>query len=116
MFGSASRIPRFQKAWLILLAAWLGRLGCPGRLRIARDVAVDDRRGWAAVFYYGVAVHTRASQLQAPAALMIFQVVLVQAIASSILLAIAVAEHLRRPEYSGPRSRAARTSGPCLAT
>ena len=61
--------------------------------------------GWAAVIYYGVAVHTKGfGSYKQLLPLMIFQVVLVQAIAvAGILLAIAGFPNIyAAPEYSGP--------------
>ncbi|HEU0104905.1 MAG TPA: hypothetical protein VFT38_01960 [Vicinamibacteria bacterium] len=109
MFGK--RVPEylgFQKAWLILLAVvGLGRLGLslaglPDRTVMWLSMTVV---GWAAVFYYGVAVHTRGfGSYKHLLPLMIFQVVLVQAIAVfGILLAIAGLPNIyAAPEYSGP--------------
>src|SRR5437762_12191916 len=63
MFGKpVSAYLRFQKAWLILLAAvGLARLGLP--LAGVPDRAVMwlsmTAVGWAAITYYRVAVHTR---------------------------------------------------------
>ena len=98
----------FQKAWLVLLAVvGLGRLGLslaglPDRTVMWLSMTVV---GWAAVFYYGVAVHTRGfGSYKHLLPLMIFQVVLVQAIAVfGILLAIAGLPNIyAAPEYSGP--------------
>ena len=109
MFGK--RVPEylgFQKAWLILLAVvGLGRLGLslaglPDRTVMWLSMTVV---GWAAVFYYGVAVHTRGfGSYKHLLPLMMFQVVLVQAIAVfGILLAIAGLPNIyAAPEYSGP--------------
>ena len=109
MFGK--RVPEylgFQKAWLILLAVvGLGRLGLslaglPDRTVMWLSMTVV---GWAAVLYYGVAVHTRGfGSYPHLLPLMIFQVVLVQAIAVfGILLAIAGLPNIyAAPEYSGP--------------
>src|SRR5436190_244006 len=61
--------------------------------------------GWAAVLYYGVAVHTRGfGSYKQLLPLMVFQVVLVQSIAvAGILLAIAGFPNIyAAPEYSGP--------------
>jgi hypothetical protein len=61
--------------------------------------------GWAAVLYYGVAVHTRNfGSYKQLLPLMIFQVVLVQVIAvAGILLAITGFPNIyAAPEYSGP--------------
>jgi hypothetical protein len=61
--------------------------------------------GWAAIFYYGVAVHTRGfGSYRHLLPLVFFQVVLVQLIAVvGILLAIAGLPNIyAAPEYSGP--------------
>ena len=61
--------------------------------------------GWAAVFYYGVAVHTRGfGSYRHLVPLVLFQMILVQAIAVlGILLAIAGMPNIyAAPEYSGP--------------
>jgi hypothetical protein len=61
--------------------------------------------GWVAVLYYGVAVHTKGfGSYKQLLPLMLFQVVLVQAIAVlGILLAIAGYPNIyAAPEYSGP--------------
>jgi hypothetical protein len=99
---------RFQKVWLVLLAAvGLARLG----LSLA---GVSDRTvmwlsmtavGWAAIIYYGVAVHTRGfGTYRHLVPLLLFQVLLVQAIAvTGILLAIAGLPNIyAAPEFSGP--------------
>jgi hypothetical protein len=109
MFGKrVSEYLGFQKAWLILLAVvGLGRLGLslaglPDRTVMWLSMTVV---GWAAVLYYGVAVHTRGfGSYKQLLPLMIFQVVLVQAIAVfGILLAIAGLPNIyAAPEYSGP--------------
>jgi hypothetical protein len=109
MFGKrVTEYLGFQKAWLVLLAiVGLGRLGLslaglPDRTVMWLSMTVV---GWAAVFYYGVAVHTRAfGSYKHLLPLMIFQVVLVQAIAVfGILLAIAGLPNIyAAPEYSGP--------------
>ncbi|HEU0091372.1 MAG TPA: hypothetical protein VFS78_04630 [Vicinamibacteria bacterium] len=109
MFGKrVTEYLGFQKAWLILLAVvGLGRLGLslaglPDRTVMWLSMTVV---GWAAVFYYGVAVHTRGfGSYKHLLPLMIFQVVLVQAIAVfGILLAIAGLPNIyAAPEYSGP--------------
>jgi len=109
MFGKrVSEYLGFQKAWLILLAVvGLGRLGLslaglPDRTVMWLSMTVV---GWAAVLYYGVAVHTRAfGSYKQLLPLMIFQVVLVQAIAVfGILLAIAGLPNIyAAPEFSGP--------------
>jgi hypothetical protein len=109
MFGKrALEYLRFQKAWLILLAVvGLGRLllslaGLPDRMVMFLSMTVV---GWLAVFYYGVAVHTRGfGSYRHLLPLMLFQVILVQAIAVfGILLAIAGLPNIyAAPEYSGP--------------
>ena len=109
MFGKrVTEYLGFQKVWLILLAVvGLGRLGLslaglPDRTVMWLSMTVV---GWAAVFYYGVAVHTRGfGSYKHLLPLMIFQVVLVQAIAVfGILLAIAGLPNIyAAPEYSGP--------------
>jgi hypothetical protein len=109
MFGKrVTEYLGFQKAWLVLLAVvGLGRLGLslaglPDRTVMWLSMTVV---GWAAVFYYGVAVHTRGfGSYKHLLPLMIFQVVLVQAIAVfGILLAIAGLPNIyAAPEYSGP--------------
>jgi len=109
MFGKrVSEYLGFQKAWLILLAVvGLGRLGLslaglPDRTVMWLSMTVV---GWAAVFYYGVAVHTRGfGSHRHLVPLMLFQVILVQAIAVfGILLAIAGLPNIyAAPEYSGP--------------
>jgi hypothetical protein len=109
MFGKrVSEYLGFQKAWLILLAVvGLGRLGLslaglPDRTVMWLSMTVV---GWAAVLYYGVAVHTRGfGSYKHLLPLMIFQVALVQAIAVfGILLAIAGLTNIyAAPEYSGP--------------
>jgi hypothetical protein len=61
--------------------------------------------GWAAIFYYGVAVHTRGfGSYRHLVPLILFQVVLVQSIAVfGILLAIAGVPNIyAAPEFSGP--------------
>lgn len=61
--------------------------------------------GWAAVLYYGVAVHTHGfGSYKQLLPLMFFQVLLVQSIAvAGILLAIAGFPNIfAAPEYSGP--------------
>jgi len=109
MFGK--RLPeylRFQKVWLALIAAvGLGRLGLS--LAGLPDSTVTFLSmtvvGWAAIIYYGVAVHTRAfGSYKQVLPLVFFQVLLVQAIAVfGILLAIAGLPNIyAAPEYSGP--------------
>jgi hypothetical protein len=109
MFGKRlSEYLGFQKAWLVAIAAvGLARLGLS--LAGLPDGAVAFLSitvlGWAAVLYYGVAVHTRGfGSYRELLPLMIFQVVLVQAIAvTGILLAIAGLPNIyAAPEYSGP--------------
>jgi hypothetical protein len=109
MFGK--RIPEylgFQKAWLIALAVvGLGRLllslaGLPDRTVMFLSMTVV---GWAAVFYYGVALHTRGfGSYRHLVPLMLFQMIVVQAIAVfGILLAVAGLPNIyAAPEYSGP--------------
>ena len=109
MFGK--RLPeyvRFQKVWLALIAAvGLARLGLS--LAGLPDSTVTFLSmtvvGWAAIIYYGVAVHTRAfGSYKQVLPLVFFQVLLVQAIAVfGILLAIAGLPNIyAAPEYSGP--------------
>jgi hypothetical protein len=109
MFGKrVSEYLSFQKVALVVVAAvGLARLGLS--LAGLPDSAVTWLSltvvGWAAVFYYGVAVHTRGfGTYRHLLPLMIFQVVLVQAIAAAgILLAIAGHPNIfAAPEYSGP--------------
>jgi hypothetical protein len=109
MFGKRlSQYVGFQKVWLVLIAAvGLARLGLslaglPDRAVMFLSMTVV---GWAAVIYYGVAVHTKGfGSYKQLLPLMIFQVVLVQAIAvAGILLAIAGFPNIyAAPEYSGP--------------
>jgi hypothetical protein len=109
MFGKRpSEYLKFQKVWLALIAAvGLARLGLslaglPDRTVMLLSMTVV---GWAAVLYYGVAVHTKGfGSYKHLLPLMIFQVVLVQAIAVlGILLAIAGYPNIyAAPEYSGP--------------
>jgi hypothetical protein len=109
MFGKrVSEYLAFQKSWLILIAAvGLARLGLslaglPDRTVMWLSMTVV---GWAAVVYYGVAVHTRGfGSYKQLLPLMLFQVVLVQSIAVlGILLAIAGLPNIyAAPEYSGP--------------
>ena len=109
MFGK--RLPQylgFQKVWLALIAAvGLARLGLS--LAGLPDSTVKFLSmtvvGWAAFLYYGVAAHRRGfGSYKQLLPLMIFQVVLVQAIAvAGILLAIAGFPNIyAAPEYSGP--------------
>jgi hypothetical protein len=107
MFGKRlSQYLEFQKVWLILIAAvGLARLGLslaglPDRTVTFLSMTVV---GWAAVLYYGVAVHTKGfGSYKQLLPLMIFQVVLVQSIAvAGILLAIAGFPNIyAAPEYS----------------
>ena len=109
MFGKRlSEYLKFQKVWLALIAAvGLARLGLslaglPDRTVMFLSMTAV---GWAAVIYYGVAVHTKGfGGYKQLLPLMIFQVVLVQAIAvAGILLAIAGFPNIyAAPEYSGP--------------
>lgn len=109
MFGKPiSEYLRFQRAWLIFIAAvGLARLGLS--LAGVSDAIVMflsmTAAGWLAVLYYGVAVHTRRfGSYKHLLPLMIFQVALVQAIAvAGILLAIAGQPNIyAAPEFSGP--------------
>jgi hypothetical protein len=109
MFGKRlSQYLGFQRVWLALIAAvGLARLGLS--LAGLPDSTVKFLSmsvvGWVAVLYYGVAVHTRGfGSYKQLLPLMIFQVVLVQAIAvAGILLAIAGLPNIyAAPEYSGP--------------
>jgi hypothetical protein len=109
MFGKRiSEYLAFQKAALLVVAAvGLARLGLS--LAGLPDGAVTWLSltvvGWAAIFYYGVAVHTRGfGSYKHLLPLVLFQVVLVQAIAAvAILLAIAGLPNIfAAPEYSGP--------------
>ncbi len=109
MFGKrVSEYLAFEKVWLILLAAvGLGRLvlslaGAPDHLVVFLSMTVV---GWAAVLYYGVAVHTRGfGSYRHLLPLLFFQIVVVQAIAvAGILLAIAGWPNIyAAPEFSGP--------------
>ena len=109
MFGKrVSEYLAFQKVWLALIAVvGLARLGLslagvPDRTVMWLSMTVV---GWAAVFYYGVAVHTKGfGSYKQLLPLMFFQVLLVQAIAVfGILLAIAgYANIYAAPVYSGP--------------
>jgi len=109
MFGKRlSDYLGFQKVWLALIAAvGLARLGFS--LAGVPDSTVTFLSmtvvGWAAVVYYGVAVHTKGfGSYRQLLPLMLFQVVLVQSIAvAGILLAIAGFPNIyAAPEYSGP--------------
>jgi hypothetical protein len=109
MFGKrVSEYLGFQKVWLALIAAvGLARLGLslaglPDRTVMFLSMTAV---GWAAVVYYGVAVHTRGfGSYKQLLPLMIFQMLLVQSIAvAGILLAIAGFPNIyAAPEYSGP--------------
>jgi hypothetical protein len=109
MFGKrVSEYLGFQKVWLALIAVvglarlGLSLLGLPDSTVTFLSITVV---GWAAVFYYGVAVHTRGfGSYRQLLPLMVFQVALVQAIAVlGILLAIAGHQNIyAAPEYSGP--------------
>lgn len=109
MFGKRiSQYLDFQKVPLgIIAAVGLARLGLS--LAGLPDSTVTwlslTAVGWAAVLYYGVAVHTRGfGSYKQLLPLMLFQVVLVQSIAVvGILLAIAGFPNIfAAPEYSGP--------------
>jgi hypothetical protein len=109
MFGKRlSEYLRFQKVWLALIAAvGLARLGLS--LAGLPDSTVTFLSmtvvGWAAIIYYGVAVHTRGfGSYKQILPLVFFQILLVQAIAVlGILLAIAGLPNIyAAPEYSGP--------------
>jgi hypothetical protein len=109
MFGKRiSEYLRFQGVWLAIIAAvGLSRLGLSLAGLSDRTVMLLSMTvlGWAAVVYYGVAVHTRGfGSYKQLLPLMIFQVVLVQSIAvAGILLAIAGLPNIyAAPEYSGP--------------
>ena len=109
MFGKrVAEYLAFQKVWLALLAVvGLARLGLslaglPDRTVMFLSMTVV---GWAAIFYYGVAVHTRGfGSYRHLVPLALFQIILVQAIAVlGILLAIAGLPNIyAAPEYSGP--------------
>lgn len=109
MFGKrVSEYLAFQKVALgILAAVGLARLvlslaGLPDGVVAWLSMTVV---GWAAVLYYGVAVHTRGfGSYKQLLPLLVFQVVLVQAIAvGGILIAIAGWPNIyAAPEYSGP--------------
>ena len=109
MFGKrVSEYLRFQKGWLLLLAAvGLARLGLslagvPDRVATWFSLTLF---GWLAIFYYGVAVHTRGfGSYRHLVPLIFFQMVLVQSIAvAGILIAIAGFPNIyAAPEYSGP--------------
>ena len=109
MFGKkVSEYLGFQKVWLALIAAvGLARLGLslaglPDSTVTFLSITVV---GWLAILYYGVAVHTRGfGSYRQLLPLLVFQVLLVQAIAVfGILLAIAGYQNIyAAPEYSGP--------------
>src|SRR5207245_5816585 len=109
IFGKRiSEYLRFQRVWLAVLAAvGLARLGLslaglPDRTVMWLSMTVI---GWAAIFYYGVAVHTRGfGSYRHLVPLILFQMVLVQSIAVfGILLAIAGVPNIyAAPEFSGP--------------
>ncbi|PYQ02154.1 MAG: hypothetical protein DMF83_24210 [Acidobacteria bacterium] len=109
MFGKrVSEYLAFQKVWLAIIAAvGLARLGLslaglPDRTVMFLSMTVV---GWAAIIYYGVAVHTKGfGSYKQLLPLMLFQMVLVQSIAvAGILLAIAGFPNIyAAPEYSGP--------------
>ena len=109
MFGKpVSEYLGFQKAALVFVGGvGLARLvlslaGLPDSVVTWLSMTVA---GWAAIFYYGVAVHSRGfGSYKQLLPLVFFQVVLVQAIAvGGILLAIAGLPNIyAAPEYSGP--------------
>src|SRR5713101_6608104 len=109
MFGKRiSEYLRFQRVWLALLAAvglarlFLSLAGVPDRIVMWLSMTVV---GWAAILYYGAAVHTRGfGSYRHLLPLVLFQMLLVQAIAVfGILLAIAgVTNIYAAPEFSGP--------------
>ena len=109
MFGKRlSQYLSFQKVWLVLIATvgllrlGLSLAGLPDATVTFLSITVV---GWAAVLYYGVAVHTRGfGGYKQLLPLLIFQVVLVQVIAvTGILLTIAGFPNIyAAPEYSGP--------------
>ena len=117
MFGKRmSEYLSFQKVPLAIVAG-------VGLLRLALSLAgVPDASvtwlsmtvvGWAAVFYYGAAVHTRRfGSYKQLLPLVLNQVVIVQVIAVvAILLAIAGFQNIyAAPEYSGPMGRGADTN------
>jgi len=103
IFGKRiSEYLRFQRVWLAVLAAvGLARLGLslaglPDRTVMWLSMTVV---GWAAIFYYGVAVHTRGfGSYRHLVPLILFQMVLVQSIAVfGILLAIAGVPNIGPP-------------------
>ena len=109
MFGKrVSQYLEFQKFPLLFIAVvGLARLtlslaGLPDDTVKFLSITVA---GWAVIFYYGVAVHTQGfGSYKQLLPLMLFQVLLVQAIAVfGILLAIAGWSNIyAAPEYSGP--------------
>jgi len=109
MFGKRiSEYLAFQKVPLAIVAAvGLARLGLS--LAGLPDATVTllsmTVAGWLAILYYGIAVHTRGfGSYRQLLPLVLFQMVLVQAIAVlGILLAIAGLPNIyAAPEYSGP--------------
>ena len=107
MFGKpVSQYLGFQKVWLALLAAvGLARLG----LSLAGQPDTTVRWlsmtvvAWAAILYYGVAVHTRGfGSYKQLIPLVLFQTIVVQAIAVlGILLAIGGFPNIyAAPDYS----------------
>jgi hypothetical protein len=109
MFGKpVSEYLGFQKATLAFVGGvGLARLalslaGLPDSVVAWLSMTVA---GWAAIFYYGVAVHRRGfGGYKQLLPLVFFQILLVQAIAvGGILLAIAGLPNIyAAPEYSGP--------------
>ena len=109
MFGKpVSEYLAFQKAALVFVGGvGLARLvlslaGLPDSVVAWLSMTVA---GWAAIFYYGVAVHRRGfGGYKQLLPLVFFQTLLVQAIAvGGILLAIAGLPNIyAAPEYSGP--------------
>jgi hypothetical protein len=107
MFGKpVSQYLAFQKWWLVALAVvgllrlGLSLAGLPNRTVALLSMTVI---GWAAAFYYGVAVHTKDfGSYKQLLPLVLFQVVLVQSIAvAGILLAIGGLPNIyAAPEYS----------------
>jgi hypothetical protein len=111
MFGkSVSQYLAFQKWWLVALAVvgllrlGLSLAGLPNRTVALLSMTVI---GWAAAFYYGVAVHTKGfGSYKQLLPLVLFQVVLVQSIAvAGILLAMSGLPNIyAAPEYSSQAS------------